>query len=52
MLPQETAQRLVAASSATFFESLDDCFVNVYMHSMKSVRRVGLSEVIDSLAPA
>ncbi|WP_414827793.1 LysR family transcriptional regulator [Alteromonas sp. H39] len=52
VLPHETAERLVESSSATFFESLNDCFVNVYMHSMKSVRRVGLSEVIDSLAPA
>lgn len=52
VLPRETASRFVESSSATFFETLNDCSVNVYMHTMKSVRRVGLSEVIDSLAPA
>lgn len=52
VLPQDSADKLIAQGVATHFDTLNDCYVKLYMHTMKSVRRVGLSEVIASLLPA
>ncbi len=52
VLPTNVATQLPTSVKLTLIQSIDSVSLKVYVHTMKQVRRVGLSQIIDSVSCA